>query len=165
MDKKLAELIKDYEMVIVGIGSEWNWIKKGIREDERYSELLEFAKNEDNKWLVPVIEFEYGYYHNNTRVDEAFRGLRKLIGEKSYFLVCDTFLQDAVFNGFDEALSVFPCGTYRYLQTNDPSDDLLDVTICTDFTQLVDKIHRIIVEDKGVLKEGEHFSKPFGSAW
>ena len=45
MDKKLAELIKDYEMVIVGIGSEWNWIKKGIREDERYSELLEFAKN------------------------------------------------------------------------------------------------------------------------
>ncbi len=162
MEKKLAEIINDYDQIIVGIGSEWNWIKSGIKEDERYQELLKYAKeDEKNKWLIPVIEFEYGYYHNNTRVDEAFRGLKKLIGNKNYFLVCDTFLQDAIFNGFDEDKSVFPCGTYRYLQTNDPDDELLDVTVCTEFTALVEKLHGVITEKNGHLSKDDSFNKPF----
>jgi hypothetical protein len=161
MDKKLAEVIKDYDSVIIGIGSEWNWIQTGIKKDPRYAELLDYSRQEGNKWLRPILEFEYGYFHNNPEIDDAYRGLKKLIQNKDYFLVCDTFVQDAVMNGFDENLCVYPCGTYRFLQTSDPEDELLDVTVCDDFQGFVHRIHSIITDREGHLLPDENFYKPF----
>jgi hypothetical protein len=161
MEKKLSEVIKEYDQIIVGIGNEWDWIKAGIKGDERYHELLQYCEDESNKWLLPIIEFEYGYYHNDEKVDDAYRGLRKLIGDKPHFLISETFIHDAILDGFEEMNCVYPCGNYRYLQTNDLADDLLDVTITEDFNGIVSRIHKIITERGGHLTEGESFYKPF----
>ena len=161
MEKRLSQVIGEYDQIIVAIGSEWDWISTGIKGDERYQELIAFCEEDSNKWLLPIIEFEYGYYNNDDRIDEAYKALRKLIGDKPHFLISEIFIHDALLNGFDEKYSVYPCGNYRYLQTTDVNDSLLDVTVTEDFNALVDKIHKIITEKNGHLTGEERFAKPF----
>ncbi len=161
MGKKLSECIDDYDMLIVGIGSEWNWIKRGLSADIRYSELLDYARKEGNKWLMPIIEFEYGFFNNDQEIDEAYRILRRIIGEKKYFLVSDIFLQDPLLNGFAPENCVFPCGNYRYLQTSDSSDGLIDAMGAAEFVAAVDQIHDIIEDCDGHLQEEIKFNRPF----
>ncbi len=163
MEKRLSEYISDCDLIIVGIGNEWNWIRSGINGDERYDDLVQYSRREGNEWLLPVLEFEYAYYNNNETIDKAYKALRKLIGEKRYFLISELFIQDALLNGFEEKLSVYPCGTYRFLQTMDATDPLMETPKVRDFMDLVDKVHKIIAEDNGRLEEGEKFNKPFFS--
>ncbi len=161
MEKKLSQVIGDYDQIIVGIGNEWNWIKPGLNENVRYHELVHYCEDESNKWLLPIVEFEYGFYNNNSKIDDAYKALRKLIGDKPYFLISETFIQDALLNGFDEKNCVYPCGNFRYLQTNDPSDELIDVRGCEDFNGIVNRIRKIVTERNGRLLDGEGFYKPF----
>jgi hypothetical protein len=161
MEKKLSEYVNDCDMIIVGIGSEWDWIRRGLKSDSRYSDLLEYCKDEQNEWLLPILEFEYGYYNNDATIDDAYKKLRDIIGDKDYFLVADIFLQDALLNGFDSEKCVFPCGNYRYLQSGNADDPLIDVTKCEDFQGIINRIHRMIEGRNGVLMEGEGFYKPF----
>ena len=161
MEKSLSEYINESDMLVIGIGSEWDWIKKGIKKDLRYQELRKYCDEEENAWLWPIVEFEYGYYNNDERIDEAYKGLRKLVGQKSYFLVSDLFIQDAFLNGFEKEHCVYPCGNYRYLQSNDPEEELIEVTKSEDFQGIVSRIHKIITERNGILGEEETFYKPF----
>lgn len=161
MERALTDYINESDLIIVGIGSEWNWIKKSIRDDARYKNLIEYAEDDANRWLLPIIEFEYGYYNNDTRIDEAYKVLRKLIGEKEYFLVADIFLQDAIMNGFDTTRCVFPCGNYMYLQSGVGDDQLVKATDSDDFQGIVNRIHRIVTERDGAMNQGETFYKPF----
>ncbi len=161
MEKKLVEYINDCDNMIIGIGNEWNWIESGIKEDSRYRKLIEYAGHDNNEWLIPVIEFEYGYYNNNELIDKAYKKLRHLVGDKNYYLVCDTFLEDAVLNGFDRDKCVFPCGNFRYLQTSDPTDKLIEANKSEEFLSLVDRIHGIITDNNGLLEGNETFNLPF----
>ncbi len=161
MEKSLKELVRDSDLLLVGIGNEWNWINKGILSDDRYSTLLEFCSREENRWLLPVVEFEYGFYNNDERVDEAYRALKKLIGDKRYFLISELFIHDALLNGFDTDLCVYPCGNYRYLQTADPADPLLNATEHPDFMGVVEEIHRIVAGNDGNMENQFRFFKPF----
>jgi len=161
MEKSLTEYINECDKLVVGIGREWDWISKGISRDLRYQGLHKYCEDEANSWLWPIVEFEYGYYNNDERIDEAYKALRALIGVKNYFLISDLFLQDALLNGFEEENCVFPCGNYRYLQSGDPEDELMEVTKSEDFQGIVSRIHRIITERNGQLGEGETFYKPF----
>jgi hypothetical protein len=43
MEQGLKEQISSSDLIIVGIGSEWNWVKKGINNDPRYAGLLEYC--------------------------------------------------------------------------------------------------------------------------
>ena len=161
MDKTLKELVREYDLIIVAIGDEWNWIRKGLNEDPRYSELLHYAEGENNKWLLPIIEYEYAMRNSDDRTESAYKALRELIGEKSYFLVSDIFIHDAPKYGFDPDHCVFPCGNYEYLQTNDLNDDLIKASECEDFHRIIDYIRNIVAEKGGALQEGESFYKPF----
>lgn len=160
MEKTLAEYIDDSEQIIIGIGNEWDWIKKGIRTDVRYNKLFSLAALEGNEWLLPIIEFEYGYYNNDKRIDEGYRGLKKLVGDKRYFLVSDIFLQDALLNGFDMSRCVYPCGNYMYLQTAAGDDELINAAKCSKFQELVDLIHDIVTNRNGDIAEDTAFNKP-----
>jgi hypothetical protein len=161
MEKGYAELISNSDLLLIGIGNEWNWIKRGIREDDRYRELVDLCCQEDYKWLLPIVEFEYGYYNNDDRIDQAYRVLRDLIGDKKYFLISELFLQDALMNGFESDKCVFPCGNYQYLQSDDPKDPLIEVPKSDLFLETVDFIHGIITRQNGHFSGAEKFFKPF----
>lgn len=166
MAQKLTELFDEYDLFVIGIGDEWNWVKRGIRSDSRYSSILEYCSNEGNQYLLPIVEYEYAYYNIDNRTVDAYRGLRKLVGDKKHFVVSDIFLQDALLYGFDYERAVFPCGNYMYLQTNDAFDGLLNAEKTEEFREVVDKIHTLITEHDGKL-EGMTFNKPFkdGKEW
>ena len=167
MAQKLSEMMEDSDLCIIGIGDEWNWVKRGMKSDSRYNQLLEYCSKEGNHWLLPIVEYEYAYYNNDNRIEEAYRALRKLVGEKKHFVVTDTFLQDALLFGFDYERAVFPCGNYMFLQTNDASDGLLNAEKTEEFMDVVNTIHSIITELDGLLQEDSSFSKPFkdGKEW
>lgn len=161
MAQNLSALIEDADFCIVGIGSEWNWVKKGIQSDKRYEQLLEYCHDEGNQWLLPIVEYEYAYYNNDNRIAKAYKGLKSLIGEKDYFLISDTFLQDCLLYGFDKDKCVFPCGNYRYLQTNNVNDQLVDAEDTEEFMDIVMSVHSIMQKLDGNIGEDSTFSKPF----
>lgn len=161
MEQKLIDCIENSDRIIIGIGSEWDWVSSGLRRDERYTKLLQYCDKEDYKWLLPIIEYEYAYYNTDEKIEKAYKALRNIIGDKKYFLVSDIFLQDALMYGFDPTRAVYPCGTYMYLQTPDLDDSLLLSEQSPEFKGLVDKIHEIIVSQNGELQEDTNFVKPF----
>ena len=54
MEQGLKEQISSSDLIIVGIGSEWNWVKTGINNDPRYADLLEYCSHEGNQFLLPI---------------------------------------------------------------------------------------------------------------
>ena len=160
MEKRLKEYIADCDQLVVGIGNEWNWVRNGINGDERYSGLIQYSRVPGNEWILPIVEFEFAYYNNDSRIDQAYKALRRLIGEKRYFLISELMIQDALLNGFDEKRTVYPCGTYRFLQTSDSEDPLIEAPKCKDFMDLVEKIHEIVTKNNGLLGKEERFNKP-----
>ena len=160
MEQKLSEIIGSADCLIIGIGGEWNWVKAGLSRDKRYSQLTEYCKKEENHWLLPIVEYEYAYYNNDPMIEEAYKSLKKLIGDKKYFLVSDLFLQDALMYGFEPENSVYPCGNYMFLQTSDPDDPLMEARQSEDFMDIVNSIHRLIVDLDGNLGDESSFSHP-----
>jgi hypothetical protein len=167
MAQKLCEIMNDADLCIIGIGDEWNWVKRGLRSNSKYNKILEYCNNEGNHWLLPIVEYEYAYYNVDNRVVDAYRALRKLVGEKKHFVISDTFLQDALLYGFDYEKAVFPCGNYMFLQTNDESDGLLSADKTDEFMEVVNEIHKIITEADGRLEKDFGLAKPFrdGKEW
>ncbi len=161
MEQGLAEQISSSDLIIVGIGSEWDWVKSGIKNDARYAALLVYCSHEGNQFLLPIIEYEYAYYNSDKKTEEAYRALRKLIGDKKYFLVSDIFLQDALKFGFDAERCVYPCGNYKYLQSSHPDDELIEAQNVPPFMELVESIHKIITELDGNIGEESSFSSIF----
>ena len=160
MELNLIDSIENSDHIIIGIGNEWNWVNNGLKNDERYSKLLEYCEKDDHKWLLPIIEYEYAYYQTDTKIENAYKALRKMIGDKKYFLVADIFLQDALLNGFDPLKCVYPCGTYMYLQTTDVDDTLLLSEKSPEFIGLVNKIHDIVIGKEGDFEKDTIFVKP-----
>ena len=161
MEKELKEQISSADLCIIGIGSEWNWVKSGMKNDPRYNELLEYCKIEGNHSILPIVEYEYAYYNSNKKIEEAYTGLRKLIGDKKYFIISDLFLQDAPRYGFDAEKCVNPCGNYLYLQTAFSDDEIYNVKDVPEFMERVDTIHKIITELDGHIGEDSSFSSVF----
>ncbi|MBQ3795276.1 MAG: hypothetical protein II842_03155 [Butyrivibrio sp.] len=160
MKTELKEQISSADIVIVGIGNEWNWVKTGINNDPRYGQLLEYCNHEGNHFLLPIVEYEYAYYNSDNRISEAYKGLRNLIGEKKYFVISDTFLLDAPMYGFDPDRCVNPCGNYIFLQSA-VNDELYEATKVPEFMEKVESIHKIITELDGNIGEDSSFSNIF----
>lgn len=161
MAQALSQMIGEADQVIIGIGSEWNWVKKGINNDPRYKQLIEYCSREGNQFLLPIVEYEYAYYNSDSRIDEAYEALKSLIGDKKYFLVSDLFLQDALLHGMDPEKCVYPCGNYMYLQTGNADDALIQAQSSEEFMDIVNTIHHLITDLDGNLGEDSTFSKPF----
>ncbi|SFU94156.1 hypothetical protein [Butyrivibrio sp. INlla21] len=161
MTGNLKELIADADRLIIGIGSEWNWVKNAIKKDDRYNEILDYCSIEENSWLKPIVEYEYAYYNNDEKIEEAYKGLLKLIGDKKFFLVSDICLWDAPMFGFDVKNCVYPCGNYMYLQTDSADGELFAADKNPDFMETVNAIHKIITEDNGSFDKNISFKKAF----
>ena len=146
MEQGLAEQISSSDLIIVGIGSEWNWVKSGIKNDARYAALLEYCSHEGNQFLLPIIEYEYAKYNSDKRTEDAYKALRALIGDKKYFLISDIFLQDALKYGFDADRCVYPCGNYNYLQTSNPEDELIEGIEHFDYLKYKKRLNSFFME-------------------
>lgn len=137
MDKTqiLKEKIANAEMVLIGIGEEFN---EDFHKINHYPHLMkgleEVDRHEDISWMVPFLEKVYLEEERDAENIKAYQNLYELVKGKNYFIVTtsiDGYIERA---GFDLERIVEPCGNYNKLQCSEKctnelwdSDDLTSV--------------------------------------
>lgn len=129
--KILYEKISDADMVLVGIGEEFN---EGFGDIANFLRLMsaleEVDINQTLEWTVPFLEHQYLVEHNDGRLIEAYRKLYSLIKDKNYFIITTCIDENIKKAQFDADKIVEPCGNYKMFQCSKkccdelyPSDD------------------------------------------
>lgn len=102
MEKNIADIIKDAEMVLVGIGEEF---APELPEYEGEAELAPYYKSKFYRELP-----------DDHEVIRAYNELRAMIGPKPYFVVTMN-TDDLIYRSdFEEDLIVAPCGSMAKMQ-------------------------------------------------
>lgn len=122
MDKTqvLKEKIADAELVLIGIGEEFN---ENFDKIGQYPHLMkgleEIDFDESIAWVVPFLEKVYLEQEKEAEIVQAYKNLYELVKDKNYFIVTtciDGYIENA---GFDLGRIVEPCGNYSKLQCSE----------------------------------------------
>lgn len=115
--KILSEKIADADMILVGIGEEFNESFGDIGKFPRLMSALEEVDiNQTLEWTVPFLEHRYLIEHNDGRLIDAYRSLYELIKDKNYFIITTCIDENIKKAAFDKERLVEPCGNYRMFQ-------------------------------------------------
>lgn len=109
----LKEALADADMVLVGIGEEFDGMEL-LRGNEEYGQICESAAAAGAQWAVPCIN-RY-FLEKDERVKEAYRKLGEVLKQKNYFVIttcADGLIEEA---GLKEERITTPCGSYDRLQ-------------------------------------------------
>ncbi|MBQ6995490.1 MAG: hypothetical protein IJN64_13540 [Lachnospiraceae bacterium] len=116
----LKEKIADAELVLIGIGEEFN---ENFGKINQYPSLMkgleEIDSDESIAWAVPFLEKVYLEKEKESQTVQAYRNLYELVKEKNYFVVTtciDGHIENA---GFNIEKIVEPCGNYGKLQCSE----------------------------------------------
>ena len=84
----IREKWEDAELVLVGLGEEFQYDWGALLEDGRYHEIVqEIGEDERYIWIVPFLQkmiLRRGY---EERWNNAYQTLRMLLKDKNYFVV------------------------------------------------------------------------------
>ena len=122
MDQKIKNMINEADMVLIGIGEEFEGIKY-FKNMPEYQKLQTQAEETGKDWMIPALNRYFGenaiVQEQNEGVSEetfyayAKRGLKnlaELLQGKNYFVITTT-TNDLVWEiGFKEGRVVAPCG-------------------------------------------------------
>lgn len=139
MIEQLKEKLSDAELVLVGIGEEWEIKSTDFETDERYVKAV--SRCGENSPLIPYIQ-KLLIEEKISKVKEkqkAYEQLAAFLKDKNYFLVslCTDGLLHEV--GFKEERIVEPCGTVRKMQCSEKcSPELYEAE--TEFLQEIKKL-------------------------
>ena len=133
--KTLFEKIADSDMVLIGIGEEFNESFRDIGKFRNLMSALEEVDiNPSLEWVVPFLEHRFLKQHSDGKLIEAYKRLYELIANKNYFVVTTCIDENIKKAGFDLEKLVEPCGNYQMLQCSDkcctelyPSDQFSDL--------------------------------------
>ncbi|MDE7321901.1 MAG: hypothetical protein K2N73_04100 [Lachnospiraceae bacterium] len=115
--KILLEKIADADMVLIGIGEEFNESFGDIGKFPRLMSALEEVDiNQTLEWTVPFLEHRFLIEHNDGNLIEAYRTLYELVKDKNYFVITTCIDENIKKAAFDEERIVEPCGNYRMFQ-------------------------------------------------
>ncbi len=117
MQKILLEKIADADMVLVGIGEEFNESFGDIGKFPRLMSALEEVDiNQTLEWTVPFLEHRFLIEHNDGKLIEAYKVLYDMIKDKNYFIITTCIDENIKKAAFDVDRVVEPCGNYTMLQ-------------------------------------------------
>jgi NAD-dependent SIR2 family protein deacetylase len=127
MEKNLLiEKIADADMVLVGIGEEFN---ENFDDIGNFPELTAaLAETDDNPsldWIVPFLEQRFLSEHNDSPAIRAYTKLYGLIKDKNYFIVTTCIDGNIHKADFDGDRIVEPCGNYKMLQCSEKCNNNL----------------------------------------
>lgn len=131
----LSEKIDEAQVVLVGIGEEFNENYEDIGKFPLLmSALEEVDTNPTLEWIVPFLEKCYIEKHDEGKLISAYQKLYELIKNKDYFIVTTCIDGNIGKAGFDWERIVEPCGGYRALQCSEKCTEAL--TLPDDFVKL-----------------------------
>lgn len=118
MEAQIRQMIIDAEMVLIGIGEEFEQ-EKQFRRNQEYIKMRTVAEAIGKDWLVPALNRYFLLEQDGREENRALSGLRFLAGlikDKNYFVITAT-TNDLVYDcGFREDRIVAPCGGSRKKQ-------------------------------------------------
>ena len=107
----LLEKIKDAELVLVGIGEEFQELMPKMEEEPIFSAVLE---KEEDTWMYPYLKKAYMDIHSGDETEKAYNVLGNLLEGKNYFVV-STRTDDYIYKtGLLKEKIVTPCGGYQF---------------------------------------------------
>lgn len=121
VENSLLQDIADAEMVLVGLGEEFD-CTRAYRENETYREGKELLTGSERAWMLPVwmrmFREESGA---GAKCREALHRLAKLLEEKNYFVVSVSVNGDISETPWREDRLVCPCGNeWNVLRGEEP---------------------------------------------
>lgn len=129
--KEVQKFIEESELVLVGIGEEFER-KLLLEKEPEYLEVCDYIRQAGKEWAIPYVNTYWLRMRLQDKVVAALRNLQSMLEGKNYFLVStcmNGFLREA---GFGEERVVEPCGSYRQIQCPDgcegslePADEML----------------------------------------
>lgn len=118
--KIFLEKINDADMVLVGIGEEFNEDFKDIGKfPNLMSALEEVDINPSLEWVVPFLEQRFLKEHIDGKLIASYKTLFELIKNKNYFVVTTCIDENIKKADFDMERLVEPCGNYERLQCSE----------------------------------------------
>ena len=121
----LKEKIEEAQLVLVGIGEEFNCIEV-LMKNERYLQIEEELKENDKYiWILPYVQ--HVFLKNYNPLVKSIEKLSELLKDKNYFIV--TTCMHGIFEnaGFKENRVVSPCGNFCKLQCTSTECDVVEV--------------------------------------
>lgn len=120
MEAKLQELrerVRDAELVLVGLGEEFQYDWDVLLRDARYQEIeREIGDDERYVWIITFLQKMVLRRGREEKWDRAYRGLQVLLADKNYFIV-SLCIDDYIYGaGLNEERIVTPCGGFRRMQ-------------------------------------------------
>lgn len=117
MLEQMEKAVKDAQLVLVGIGSEFAQQFEAMETDEFYEPLLEQARKEENaEQLQQYLKFHYIMRHPDERILQAYERLAGMLEGKNYFIV-SLCTDDLIYRGnLNAERIVTPCGGFRAMQ-------------------------------------------------
>lgn len=110
----LREKISDAQLVLVGLGEEFN-CKEILMQNQRYMQIEEELKEHEKYiWILPYIQ--YVFLKDYTPLKCAMMNLAELLKEKNYFIVTTSMLGLDKMADFKKKRVVSPCGGFDKLQ-------------------------------------------------
>lgn len=124
--QELHARLEDAELVLVGIGEDFQYDWSALSEDERYREIeSEIGSAETYRWIVPFLQKMVLSQIREDKWLRAYRSLKSLIAGKNYFIISlcmDDYIYEA---GLEENRIVTPCGGFRKMQCDDNCSHML----------------------------------------
>lgn len=116
----LVDKIADADMVLVGIGEEFNESFRDIGKFPKLMSALEEVDiNPTLEWVVPFLEKLFLKECVDGKLIASYKKLYELIKDKNYFVVTTCIDENIKKGGFDTEKLVEPCGNYKMLQCSD----------------------------------------------
>jgi NAD-dependent SIR2 family protein deacetylase len=155
----LLDKINDADMVLVGIGEEFNEDFKDIGKFPLLmSALEEVDVNTTLEWTVPHLEKRFLMEHNDSKIIDAYKCLADLIKDKNYYILTICIDENIKKADFKSDRIVEPCGNYSNFQCSRKCNNELYPT--EEFSKLV---NQALVDGVG-LDSLEHPKCPYCGA-
>ena len=119
---KIVDKCDDADMILIGIGEEFQYDWDFLLQNERYQEIekeieeKELPGQKEYRWIVPFLQKMALENFTDSKLDRAYQNLKKLIEGRNYFILsiaCDDYVYRY---GFQENRIVTPCGGFRQMQ-------------------------------------------------
>ncbi len=114
MQNKIYEAVRNADMILIGLGEEFEG-DRYLRKFPEYEKRVQELKDRSQDWMIPVLNtcFDPEY---SEKQKEAFSNLASLVLGKNYFLV-SAAANDLIYEcGLDKSRIVTPCGGWLQKQ-------------------------------------------------
>ena len=123
MDKTIPEKIEQADMVLVGIGEEFNNVRR-FRQRKAYRKTEEALNRSEAAWLLPAYE-SYCRGEKDHEVSDGLCRLAERLKDKNYFVVSVSTNDEVADVPWKEGRLVMPCGSWNRKQCARGCSDVL----------------------------------------